>query len=161
MKIRSALLILVGSLLLGSSGPVFAADPVSTPTPAASATPTRADQVASIQDQYNPIFDAQYARLIVAKKKLVLDANAYRSFKAVLADFLEVRRVIDSNLQSSTSDLAAVKDYADEETGEFASSISGLEVQAAKIKTLTCVKGKVVKKVSGLTPKCPKGFKKK
>lgn len=161
MKTRSALLILVGSLLLGSSGPVFAADPVATPTPTTSATPSRADQVASIQSQYNPIFDAQYARLMVVKKKLVLDANAYRSYKAVLADFLEVRRVIDSNLQSSTSDLAAVKDYADEETGEFASTISGLEAQAAKIKTISCIKGKVVKKVSGLAPKCPKGFKKK
>ena len=27
--------------------------------------------------------------------------------------------------------------------------------------TVTCVKGKTTKKVTGLTPKCPKGFKKK
>jgi len=27
--------------------------------------------------------------------------------------------------------------------------------------TITCVKGKTIKKVTGLTPKCPKGFKKK
>lgn len=159
MKTRSALLVLICSLLLGSSGPVFAVDP--SPTPTASAIPSRADQVASIQDQYNPIFDAQYARLMAVKKKLVLDANAYRTFKAVLADFLEVRRVIDSNLQSSTSDLAAVKDYAEEETGEFASTLNDLEAQAAKIKRLSCVKGKVVKKVSGFAPKCPKGYKKK
>ena len=30
-----------------------------------------------------------------------------------------------------------------------------------KIQTITCVKGKVTKKVSGLTPKCPSGYKKK
>lgn len=163
MKNRSALLALVFSLSLGLSGPVFAADPTPAPsaTPTTAATPTRADQVASIQDQYNPIFDAQYARLMAAKKKLILDANAYRYFKSVLADFLEVRRVIDSNLKDPTADVGPVRDYAEEETGEFASTISDLEAQAAKIKTLACVKGKVVKKVSGLSPKCPKGYKKK
>jgi hypothetical protein len=30
-----------------------------------------------------------------------------------------------------------------------------------KMKTIACVKGKLIKKVTGLTPKCPKGFKKK
>jgi len=161
MKTRSAPLVLLFSLLLGSSSPVFAADPVATPAPSASSTPTRADQVASIQNQYNPIFDAQYARLMVVKKKLLLDAKAYRTFKAVLADFIEVRRVIDSNLQSPSADLGPVRDYAEEETGEFASTISDLEAQAAKIKTISCIKGKVVKKVSGFAPKCPKGYKKK
>lgn len=151
MKSRGALLILACSLLLGNSGPVFAAD----------AVPTRADQVTAIQNQYNPLFDAQYARLMAVKTKLVLDANQYRSFKAVLADFLDVRRVIDTNLSSSFSDLAATKDYADEELGEFDSTLNQLEAVAAKIKTITCIKGKQVKKVSGLSPKCPKGFKKK
>lgn len=151
MKLRGALLILTCSLVLGSSGPVFAD----------SAVPSRADQVTAIQDQYNPLFDAQYARLMAVKTKLVLDANAYRSFKAVLADFLEVRRVIDSNLNSSIPDLAATKDYADEELGEFDSTLNLLEKQAASIKTISCIKGKQIKKVSGLGPKCPKGFKKK
>ncbi len=151
MKLRSALLVLVCSLILGSSGPVFAAD----------AVPTRADQVTSIQNQYNPLFDAQYVRLLVLKKKALVDANLLRSVKAVVADFLEVRRVIDAGLISSTSDLAALKDYAEEETGEFSSTLDMLEAQAAKIKTISCIKGKAVKKVSGLTPKCPKGYKKK
>lgn len=151
MKSRGALLVLICSLMLGSYGPVFAAD----------STATRSEQVVSIQDKYNPLFDVQYARLMVVKTKLALDANLYRSFKAVLADFLEVRRVIDSNLSSSTSDLTAVKDYADEEIGEFESTLTTLEAQAAKVRTISCIKGKVVKKVSGLTPKCPKGYKKK
>jgi hypothetical protein len=30
-----------------------------------------------------------------------------------------------------------------------------------KNSTISCIKGKVTKKVTGLTPKCPKGFKKK
>jgi hypothetical protein len=37
------------------------------------------------------------------------------------------------------------------------------EVQAASIKkkTITCTKGKLTKKVTGLNPKCPAGYKKK
>lgn len=151
MKLRSAFLTLTFALMFGSSGPVFAAD----------ANTTRSDQVTSIQNQYNPLFDAQYARLLAVKTKLALDANVYRSFKAVLADFIDVRRVIDTNLQKSDSDLVAVKDYADEELGEFDSTLNGLEAQAVKIKTISCIKGKLVKKVSGLAPKCPKGYKKK
>lgn len=161
MRTRSALLLLVMSLTVGSLSLAFAADPVATPTPTASSTPSRADQVASIQEKYNPLFEVQYARLMAVKKKLALDANAYRTFKAVLVDFLDVRRVIDSNLQSSTSDLVAVKDYAEEELGEFESTLYSLEKQAASIRTITCTKAKQTKKVSGLAPKCPKGYKKK
>jgi hypothetical protein len=157
MKKRSALLVLVCSLALGSVGPAFAVDP----TPSSSASPTRADQVSAIQDQYNPIFEAQYARLLVLKKKALVDADLTKRVKAVLVDFLEVRRVIDTNLSSSNSDLPATKDYADEETGEFASTLNMLEAQAATIKTISCIKGKVVKKVTAITPKCPKGYKKK
>jgi len=151
MKLRSAFLVLICSLMLGSSGPVFAED----------STPARSEQVTSIQNQYNPLFNAQYARLMAVKTKVLSDASTLRSFKAVLVDFLEVRRVIDSNLKSSTSDLGAVKDYAEEELGEFDSTLNQLESVAAKIRTITCLKGKLVKKVSGLVPKCPKGYKKK
>ncbi len=90
-----------------------------------------------------------------------MDAGLTKSVKAVLLDFLEVRRVINSNLSSATSDLSATGDYANEETGEFSSTINILEAQASKIKTISCIKGKVVKKVTALTPKCPKGYKKK
>ena len=151
MKSRSVLLILICSLVLGSSGTVFA-DVIN---------PSRSDQVASIQTQYNPLFDAQYTRLLAVQKKTSSDANTLTRVKAVLADFLDMRRIIDSSLTSSTSDLDAVKSFAEEESGEFESSISQLETLAAKSKTITCAKGKQVKKVSGLTPKCPKGYIKK
>lgn len=157
MKSRSALLVLVISLSLGISGTAFAVDP----TPSSSASPTRAEQVVAIQGQYNPIFEAQYARLLVLKKKALVDADLTKKVKAALVDFLDVRRIINTNLISATSDLAATGDYAEEETGEFSSTISYLETQAAKIKTISCIKGKVVKKVTALSPKCPKGYKKK
>lgn len=160
MRFRGVVLVLVTSMMLGVFSPAFAADP--TPSGSASPTsPTRADQVSAIQDQYNPLFNAEYARLLVLKKKALVDVNLTKSVKAVLADFLEVRRVINDGLNNSTSDLVALKDYAEEETGEFSSTINMLEAQVAKIKTITCVKGKVIKKVSGLPPKCPKGYKKK
>ena len=148
---RSAFLILVFSLLLGSSGPVFAEG----------TTPTRSDIVTAIQNQYNPLFDAQYARFTVLKAKVLNDAGMLKTYKAMLADFIEVRRVIDSNLKSATSDLDAVRSYAEEEIGEYGSSLSLLEAQAAKIRTIICSKGKLVKKGTGLSPKCPKGYKKK
>ncbi len=151
MKLRSAVVVLVSSFLLASTGPSFAVDP----------TPTRADQVASIQSQYNPLFDAQYARLLVLKKKTVYDAANLPIVKAVLVDFLGVRKSINSDLASATADLETVKAYAEEETGEFSNTVYLLETQVAKNKTITCVKGKVVKKISAPAPKCAKGFKKK
>lgn len=151
MKRISAFLILVFSLVLGSSGPLFAED----------TTPARSDLVLAIANQYNPLFDAEYSRFMVLRPKVLNDAGMLKTYKAMLADFIEVRRVIDSNLKSATSDLDAVRSYAEEEIGEYASSLSLLENQAAKSKTIRCLKGKLVKKVSGLTPKCPKGFKKK
>lgn len=151
MKSRSALLVLICSLFIVSSSPAFADDTAT----------VRTVVVTSIQGQYNPQFDGLYARLLVVKTKALVDANMTRSVKAVLADFLDMRRIINSSLSSSTSDLVALKDFADEELGEFSSTISSLETQAAKIKTISCIKGKIVKKVSGLTPKCPKGYKAK
>jgi hypothetical protein len=148
------------SSMLGVSSPAFAADP--TPSSSASpASPTRAEQVAAIQDQYNPLFDAEYARFVAVQKKALVDASLTRTVKAQFADFLNTRGIIATNLSSSTSDLSSVKDFAEEETGEFSSTLNMLEAEVAKIKTISCIKAKVVKKVTALSPKCPSGYKKK
>ena len=154
MKTKGALLILIGALLFGTAVPVVAAE-------TASPSPSRADQVTSIQEQYNPLFDAEYARLLVLQKKAAVDPNLARTVKAFVADFLNARGIIASNLSTSTSDLSAVKDFAEEEIGEFGSTLNMLEAQAAKIRTISCIKGKTVKKFSGLGPKCPTGYKNK
>lgn len=150
MKLRSALLVLVCSLLLSSSGPVFADETV----------PTRSDVVTSIQNEYGPLFDAQYARFMSIKAKIVNNASLLKSFNVIIADFLQVRSFIDSSLKSSTADLDVVRGYAEEEHGEFVNSLALLERAVAK-KTITCVKGKLVKKISSQAPKCPTGYKKK
>lgn len=98
---------------------------------------------------------------MVIKVKVMYDASMLSSFKAVLADFNGVRAFITTNLASETSDLEAVRSYAEEETGEFDNTIYLLEKQAATHKTITCVKGKTVKKVTALKPVCPKGYTKK
>lgn len=151
MKFRSAIVVLISLFLLAGANPGFAVDP----------TPTRADQIALIQGQYNPLFDSQYARLLVLKKKTLYDATNLPIVKSVLVDFLGVRSSINADLASATADLETVKAYAEEETGEFGNTIYQLETQVAKNKTITCVKGKVVKKISAPSPKCAKGYKKK
>lgn len=129
MKARGILLILICTLVLGGSGSVFAAD----------TTASSWDLVTSIQNRYNSILDAQYARLVVIKKIVLGDAGTFRRFKALLVDFLDVRRIIDSGLTSS---------------------ISAVEATRAKIRTIKCVKVKRIEKVIGISAKCFRGYKK-
>ena len=121
----------------------------------------RAALVTKIGAQWNPIFDSQFARITALTEKAKKAPSTLKEYKSLLADFTEVRRVINDGLASSSSELDAVAAYAEEETGEFASSITHLEQSVASIKTISCVKGKVMKKVTEAAPKCPSGFKKK
>lgn len=151
MKSRSALLVLTCSLLLGSSGPVFADDTAT----------VRLELVTSIHAKYDPLFDAQYARLISIKSKIANNASMLPAFKIVLADFLGVRKFLDTSLNSSTADLDTIISYAEEELGEFTSTLYLLDTQIVKSKTITCAKGKTIKKVMAFKPVCPKGYLKK
>ena len=78
-----------------------------------------------------------------------------------MADFLGVRKFLDESIVSPTSDLDSVIAYADEELGEFENTLYLLQKQLATHKTITCIKGKTIKKVMALKPVCPKGYKKK
>jgi hypothetical protein len=58
--------------------------------------------------------------------------------------------------------MANVIRLADEQLGMFSLTNFKLDNLMAKVKTITCVKGKSSKKVSAIgTPKCPIGYKKK
>lgn len=124
-------------------------------------TVDRATRVEQIKARWNPIFDQQYLQLTALAAKAKLDPQVLKSYKYLLEDFIEVRRVIDAALNSTTGDIEAAAAYAEEETGEFVMFIPELAKQVAKIKTITCVKGKTTKKATGIAPKCPKGYKKK
>jgi hypothetical protein len=41
------------------------------------------------------------------------------------------------------------------------SKVAAPAIAAKKIKVINCVKGKLTRKISGVNPKCPTGFKKK
>jgi hypothetical protein len=44
-------------------------------------------------------------------------------------------------------------------TAPVAATSAGVKPATAKKSTITCAKGKTIKKVSGITPKCPVGYK--
>ena len=128
---------------------------------AADAQPTRDQQVVAIHAQYDPIFDSQYARILAIKVKTANNTKLLSSYNFILKDFLHVREFINTSLMDPASDIEVIKSYAEEESGEFSFSIPLLEKEAANSKTITCVKGKVTKKVAGLKPVCPSGYKKR
>jgi hypothetical protein len=98
---------------------------------------------------------------MVFKAKLSLDPSTKATFTSVIDDINEVRRTINGNLANPSAAMQPIIEYAEEELGEFVATRYQLEKLAAKIKTISCVKGKTIKKVSGLSPKCPSGYKKK
>jgi len=151
MKLRRVNSILVSALLLIGTGSAFAD----------TALLSRDEQVAAFKAKYDPKFDKAYADYMVFKAKLSLDPSTKATFTSVIDDINEVRRTINGNLVDPNAAMQPIIEYAEEELGEFAVTRFQLEKLAAKIKTITCVKGKATKKVSGLTPKCPSGFKKK
>ena len=151
MKLRRVNSILVSALLLIGTGSAFAD----------TALLSRDEQVAAFKAKYDPKFDKAYSDYMLFKAKLSLDPSTKATFTSVIDDINEVRRTINGNLVDPNAAMQPIIEYAEEELGEFAVTRFQLEKLATKIKTITCVKGKATKKVSGLTPKCPSGFKKK
>ena len=148
MKLHRGAIVLISTLIFSIATPVFAVDTV----------PTRDEQVAQIHAKYDPLYDAQYARLMVVKSKITNNASMLPSFKLVVADFLGVRKFLDTSLSSPTADLETIISYAEEELGEFTNTLNLMETQVSKSKTIACVKGKTIKKVMALKPVCPKGY---
>jgi hypothetical protein len=132
-----------------------------TPAQAFDQNAPTADQVASIRATYDPQLDAAYANFLKLKAKLALDPTSRKAYDAIIKDFVETRQTIDNNLADPNSNMKTVEEYILEELGEFSTSQFKLTQLAAKIKTITCVKGKSVKKASGLSPKCATGYKKR
>ncbi len=159
MKSKGFALVLVGSLIFGFSTPAFAADP--SPTPSDSPTMSRADKITIIQSRYISVLNSELARFMAVKKVMMTDPTQMPSFNKILADFLGAKATIEADVASSTSDLDGTLAFGEEETVEFNNTLMLLEKQISKKKTISCVKGKVVTKVTAFAPKCPTGYKKK
>lgn len=152
MKLRKVYSVAVSALLLIGTGSAFAD----------TAVLSRDDQVAAFKAKYDPKFDKAYADYMVFKVKLSLDPSTKATFTSVIEDIAEVRRTINGNLADPNAAMQPIIEYAEEELGEFAVTRFQLEKLAAKVKTITCVKGKSTKKVSAIgAAKCPAGYKKK
>jgi len=123
---------------------------------------SREEQVATFKAKYDIEFDAVLVRFTAAKKKLAFDASSTALIKNSIANLTETRRVIEQNLADPNAPMANVIRLADEQLGMFSLTNFKLDNLMAKVKTVTCVKGKTVKKISAIgTPKCPSGYKKR
>ena len=151
MKIRNLSLAIAFAVSITSTPVAFAED----------VTFDRATRVEQIKARWNPLFDQQYAQLTALEPKAKLDSKVYKDYKYLLADFLHVRSVIDAALNSTSGAIEAAAAYAEEETGEFMMTIPALANPVAKIRTITCAKGKLTKKITSATPQCPAGYRKK
>lgn len=128
----------------------------------ANAEGMRVDEVAAFKDKYDPQFDAVLVKFTAAKKRLAFDASSAALIKNSIANLTETRRVIEQNLADPNAPMANIIRLADEQLGMFSLTNFKLDNLVAKVRTISCIKGKTVKKVTAIgTPKCPAGFKKK
>lgn len=122
----------------------------------------RADEVVAFHAKYDAQFDQVLVKFTASKAKLSFDPSSLSLVNNSIANLAETRRVIDQNLADVNAPMANVVRLADEQLGMFSLTQFKLDNLIAKIKTISCVKGKSIKKVSSLSaPKCPAGFKKK
>ena len=131
-------------------------------TSAANAEGVRVDEVAAFKAKYDPQFDAVLLKFTAAQKSLVFDASSTALIKNSIANLTETRRVIEQNLADPNAPMVNVIRLADEQLGMFSLTNFKLDNLVAKVRTISCIKAKTVKKVTAIgTTKCPAGFKKK
>ena len=132
-------------------------------TPANAEDPVldRAATVEMIKTKYIPTLEDQRKTLLQLKSIMKVDAALLKQVNSVIADFDSNYAAITKGLIDPNQAIQPIIDLCEEEVEEFANSIYQLKVMAGKIKSITCIKGKSSKKVAGLAPKCPAGYKKK
>ena len=151
MKLSRWLQVVVTAAVFTSATPAYAFD----------STLPRDQQIAYINQTYMPRFDSELTRLTAIKTKMSSDPGLWAQYKAFLADYTGSVNTIKEALANPTADLSTTDDFATEEVGEFDNTVYLREQMAAKVKSITCVKGKTSKIVLGLKPVCPKGYIKK
>jgi translation initiation factor 2B subunit (eIF-2B alpha/beta/delta family) len=149
MKIRRISLLVITAMVL-SITPAFA-DSVS----------DRAATVTLAQAKYIPTLDDQHKTLLAIRSTMKVDGNLFKSVNSVISDFESNYKAIVDGLNNPDQAIQPILDLAQEETEEFANSIYQLQILAKTIKTITCVKGKIIMKVVAVAPKCSAGYKKR
>ena len=97
-------------------------------------------------------------RNLLAQERAEAEAKAKAEAEAKAKAEAEAKAAAERKAKQE----AEAKAKAEEEAKAKAEAEAKAKLEAAKKKTtITCVKGKVTKKVSAVNPKCPKGYKKK
>jgi S1-C subfamily serine protease len=99
------------------------------------------------------IFNANTAGITYPASVSVFAGIVSIAPSALDCDYINVT-TFNSELQSKERILTSLE-------GSITSAIATAKTNAMKKTTITCVKGKVTKKVNAVSPKCPKGYKKK
>ena len=99
------------------------------------------------------LFNAQLAR-----STYIASASAFTNLldlapEELACDYIDVAS-FDSELSGQKKVLAAF-------LASYNSAVAAAKVTAKKKTTITCVKGTTTKKVTGINPKCPTGFRKR
>jgi len=150
MELKKLLSVVLSILL------IFGASPAK-----ADSASDRAATVEILKQKYVKVLDEQHSTLLAIKSQMKAEPTLLKQVNAVLADFNSNYAAIINGLANVEQPIQPIIDLCQEEVEEFANSIYLLQQMVKKIKTISCTKGKVIKKVSGLAPVCPKGFTKK
>ena len=97
-----------------------------------------------------------YKHLDLLKEAEAIVAQQLEVERRAAQEKAEIERVAAEKLAAEKA--AAEKAAAEKAAAEKAAMA---QLQEKKLKTITCIKGKIVKKVTSINPTCPKGYKKK
>lgn len=125
-----------------------------TPTPKASApTPVVSQTPAPITQVSKAVSKVGYDRDLL-KKEITTLIMSYSKYAPLLQPLMDKLALADNVTETDASDKAAIVTSV---TANLNSLVQKFSI--GKKTTITCVKGKTKKKVVGVKPKCPSGFK--
>jgi len=113
MKLRGITLMMALTMTIGLIAPANALDQVIAGN----------DELAAVQTNFAPLFDAQYVRFIAIKVKLKGDTKMLKSLKVITDDFAEVQNSLNKLYVNPASETTQVREYAEEELGEFENTL--------------------------------------
>lgn len=99
------------------------------------------------------LFNAQLAKSTYIASALAFTNLLDLAPEELVCDYIDVTS-FDSELSGQKKVLAAF-------LASYNSAVAAAKITAKKKTTITCVKGTTTKKVSGINPKCPTGFRKR
>jgi peptidoglycan hydrolase CwlO-like protein len=121
----------------------------------------RVAKVNLINSKYIPVLDQQNLELKAIQLQAKAIPSILKQVNTVYDEFKENYAIIKNGLNNPNQDINAIIALCDEEVPEFENYIYSLKQQLAKVKTIVCYKNKTTKKIVGLSPKCPAGYKKR